>query len=867
MERVGLRGSRVIIIGPMGAGKSVLLLHLYLQSVKNAFLSGASIRFTNFHDELQRTLEAHPQPTGVTFVDSLDESTSDQNTASIDSSVRRLLTLDGLVLACRTPFYYDAIHQYCAQFDIIVELAPMAIDQQAAVIAKYFQSPALQATVSTALDPANALLARCRSGPTGEGLLVATPLFAALCCVVAAESPAPHRLAGIAEVYAAFLKEFVKRKFHTDTSGLHSLARLASVIDLGRQSRRAVNIDDLTAKQRTLVGRAKDLLLIRSGFDPSRIIVRDFRHRSIGEYLVALHVVSFVVDRRSKSPEIAAMLNRMLNYETSYFVRRLIEQLNKRERGRLARRLRRIIENQLTESDGPYVAACHNAAYFYFSCTDDEERLTALVEYALDPSSSVHPLVVGTLIAVAFTHGKSKLQTRMLSRLDNHSGLRSRNLNYHRSYYGDTDCASPNSLLTKIGCGAQWDRTRAVLLGRLRATDAKRLRFRAFDLMTLRQFIEDTKYLCTVNERTDMLSMCDLLPHGSDPAADTLIVRESARLRAVLGAQRDKDTASDEAHGQIKGTATESMSNAAQGGQHRGLCEMTKATELRGKVEVVIVTVREDEYEAVLMKARRIGAIDGSRRYALCQSCEDGPIVAVVRTAEQGNGEAQDACRDAIEDLDPKCIALVGIGGGVPCDEYSLGDVVVATRIVDMCVEAVIAGGDREYSIAGGPMHRKVTTKLADLAGVMGHGPAWNSEDNVGMRMPVIEYSCQLKYYGKAAWRTKVQQSLKRASDRRRTDRSPIVTVGPIASSDRLMKDDELLAVWLKVVRQVRAIEMEAAGVCKAARRSTGEIPVVVVRGISDIVGFKRDPLWTSYAAKSAAAFAAAFVQACSGQW
>jgi nucleoside phosphorylase len=53
------------------------------------------------------------------------------------------------------------------------------------------------------------------------------------------------------------------------------------------------------------------------------------------------------------------------------------------------------------------------------------------------------------------------------------------------------------------------------------------------------------------------------------------------------------------------------------------------------------------------------------------------------------------------------------------------------------------------------------------------------------------------------------------------------------------------------------AVEMESAGIYKATH---GRVPFLAIRGISDVVGFKRDHDWTPYACETAAAFARAFL-------
>jgi hypothetical protein len=55
---------------------------------------------------------------------------------------------------------------------------------------------------------------------------------------------------------------------------------------------------------------------------------------------------------------------------------------------------------------------------------------------------------------------------------------------------------------------------------------------------------------------------------------------------------------------------------------------------------------------------------------------------------------------------------------------------------------------------------------------------------------------------------------------------------------------------------------MEVAGVYQAAQHIGQQYPVMAIRGISDIIGFKRDDNWKLYACHTAAAFAHAFIVA-----
>ena len=55
---------------------------------------------------------------------------------------------------------------------------------------------------------------------------------------------------------------------------------------------------------------------------------------------------------------------------------------------------------------------------------------------------------------------------------------------------------------------------------------------------------------------------------------------------------------------------------------------------------------------------------------------------------------------------------------------------------------------------------------------------------------------------------------------------------------------------------------MELSGVYSAARRMGKEYPILAIRGISDIVGFKRDSAWTKFAFNTAASLFFALLRA-----
>lgn len=283
-------------------------------------------------------------------------------------------------------------------------------------------------------------------------------------------------------------------------------------------------------------------------------------------------------------------------------------------------------------------------------------------------------------------------------------------------------------------------------------------------------------------------------------------------------------------------------------------------SQYRGKVDFGIVTIREDECTAVLSRFAKVTTEEQRRRYRIRSLALPGGsayTLAVLRCVEQGNTDALNATRDLLEDLAPRFVLVIGIAGGVPSHEVSLGDVVVSTRIVDFSVEAVIHGHEQEHALSGGPLHPAAARLAADIGAMAIDGELgeWNSPEAIKHDRPPIDLGDD-RFYGDAEW----QQSVRQKISRQLGDdalHNPRAIAGVIASSDRLIKDDKTLAGLLKSARHVVAVEMESAGIYKAVH---GRVPFLAIRGISDVIGLKRDPKWTTYACATAAAFAHALL-------
>jgi len=296
-------------------------------------------------------------------------------------------------------------------------------------------------------------------------------------------------------------------------------------------------------------------------------------------------------------------------------------------------------------------------------------------------------------------------------------------------------------------------------------------------------------------------------------------------------------------------------------------------SEVKGRVHAAIITVRHDEYDAVESRLEGSISVDGgnnSYEFATLQPDNGGRIsVALTRCVGQGNLSAQAVANNIIQDLDPAWLLLVGIAGGVPDNEFSLGDVILASSLHDFSFGAATSGGGRTYQTSGGPMHPDVVKflqtkiggknrhRLLELAGFGGgdgflrHPPVFTSKKNLTTRL-----------YGEPNFQKKVCETVMRRFPKGARDGGPRVWSGPCANGNLLVKDPSLLEEWQRSARQVVDMETELAGVFEAARSAGRQnYPVLAVRGLSDVVGLKRDPNWTQYACNTAAAFVHAILQ------
>jgi nucleoside phosphorylase len=300
--------------------------------------------------------------------------------------------------------------------------------------------------------------------------------------------------------------------------------------------------------------------------------------------------------------------------------------------------------------------------------------------------------------------------------------------------------------------------------------------------------------------------------------------------------------------------------------QHKKSTEELPAKTLQRSTHVGILTIREDEFTAVLDRFRdeetrhargRNGRFYEHVRLTTQKGKEIG--VAIARLPERGQGLAQVVANDMIEDLSPKWILLVGIAGGFPDSDWTLGDVIISSRLQDFAVGAILDADTTEFNQLGGPLPIEAEALVTHLAAMRQELGDWNTPGKIGMAKPREEVpdAPDSRFYGSDEWRDKVLESLQHHFPADRAPRDPVCRVAPMISSNFLIKNAALAAQWRQSARLAAAFEMELTGLFNAARYGgSGKTLFFAIRGLSDIVGFKRSPEWTEFACRVAASCA-----------
>ena len=224
-------------------------------------------------------------------------------------------------------------------------------------------------------------------------------------------------------------------------------------------------------------------------------------------------------------------------------------------------------------------------------------------------------------------------------------------------------------------------------------------------------------------------------------------------------------------------------------------------------VDIAIVTILQEEYDAVLRSLANVRPVAGTNAFPNVHSWIVGEIyspvhkapfsVVLVLSSHAGTSASLLATKNTLLAFEPKYVLVVGVAGGL--GKVRLGDVVVASRI---CAY--------EYGkIDHGFQPRDSLDSLTD-------GALTGAALTLESRYPL--------------WYKEFEE----------LPSKPTIHVGYVASGDKVV-DDRTDAFFQAVISsrpKVIAVEMEGAGVAAAiqdARELQRQVGFAMIRGISDI--------------------------------
>jgi nucleoside phosphorylase len=223
---------------------------------------------------------------------------------------------------------------------------------------------------------------------------------------------------------------------------------------------------------------------------------------------------------------------------------------------------------------------------------------------------------------------------------------------------------------------------------------------------------------------------------------------------------------------------------------------------------------------------------------------ESAVIVSVGRMTE---APTQAAVTDAVTKWPPAAVIMVGIAGSLVPDDVKLGDVIVPSRVfgyTDSKAEVEAGKQQMTYRQTGHPLDCRLSALARAVH--LDFADSWRASSREA---------------GRADAQLEPRIAAEKGSDRPKihiTDHDCLASGNVVVASKEFAE-----AVRAALGRTVKAVEMEAKGLCEALARMNPAPPALVARGISDLADESKSALekdfkdgWRRYAAQNASRFA-----------
>lgn len=235
---------------------------------------------------------------------------------------------------------------------------------------------------------------------------------------------------------------------------------------------------------------------------------------------------------------------------------------------------------------------------------------------------------------------------------------------------------------------------------------------------------------------------------------------------------------------------------------------------------------------------------------------------------EQGRMFGSEMFDKIADNLDLRLLLLVGIAGGFPIAEFTLGDVIIPSSILDltrMKVRSSATSPKFEQFVLGEVSEgsREAIVTCGALSETEPNLDGWNSE-LIGDVRPHLEVDPRLEQNCSEWYRKRIDDSLKSRCPDGYSEAHPRFGIGEVISADVNNKDPDLAEEWMKRHEDVVANEMELGGIMRSIKRRKEDgkpVPSILpLKAISDIPGFVKNDTHVNYACACSAKLAKSIV-------
>ena len=239
------------------------------------------------------------------------------------------------------------------------------------------------------------------------------------------------------------------------------------------------------------------LRLSESGPRRSLIELLGFRHEVIAEFLAAEALQKALLHERGE--KLHYWLSFVAPYEITVFLREALDEtLTDASRAELEETLITAYQTRIGTSVADITV--RNQATYYLGRLGGPTAamfLHSLLLEILDGRRQEHPMITGTVATGLLLHPErhSEIVLRFLRKLLDAGELDVRNRSFHLAYYGDKVDNGPETYITDIPEGDDWQRTRRALCSRISASEGRSNALRPLDLVTLLRLIETREYV------------------------------------------------------------------------------------------------------------------------------------------------------------------------------------------------------------------------------------------------------------------------------------------------------------------------------------------------------------------------------------